>query len=73
MREYILICFFALYIFRCITIATNEDTNDKKSAKAVLTVAKVLDWEAFDTLYLTIIVEDINTDKAFQDQKFSSG
>jgi hypothetical protein len=39
----------------------------------VLRVAKVLDWEAFDTLYLTITVEDRKTEEDYQDLKYSSG
>lgn len=49
------------------------DPNNKKSAKAALTVAKLMDWETFDTLYVTVNVEDRNTDKAYLDKQFSSG
>ncbi|PNF25389.1 hypothetical protein B7P43_G09776 [Cryptotermes secundus] len=61
------------YVFiECITIDTNEELGNSKSAKAVLRVAKELDWEAFDTLYLTITVEDRNTGKEYQDLRSSS-
>jgi hypothetical protein len=62
-----------LYFFRCITIETIEEPGSSESAKAVLRVAKELDWEAFDTLYLTITVEDRNTSESYQDLRFSSG
>jgi hypothetical protein len=64
----------ALYfVFRCITIQTDVDPNNNQNAKALLRVAKELDWEAFDTLYLTITVEDRNTVEAYQHLKSSSG
>jgi hypothetical protein len=62
-----------LYFCRCIDIDTNEENGDSHSAKAVLRVAKILDWEAFDTLYLSIVVEDTNTDEAYKDSRSSSG
>jgi hypothetical protein len=39
----------------------------------VLRVAKELDREAFDTLYLTITVEDRKTDEEYEDSRSSSG
>lgn len=59
--------------FRCITIETTVDPSNARSAKAILTVAKVLDWEAFDTLYVTVSVEDRKTNENYLDKKFSKG
>lgn len=56
----------------CFTIETNVEPDNSQSAKAVLRVAKELDWEAFDTLYLTITVADRNTDEPYQHLKSSS-
>ncbi|XP_021930459.1 protocadherin Fat 4-like isoform X2 [Zootermopsis nevadensis] len=55
----------------CITIETTVDPSNARSAKAILTVAKVLDWEAFDTLYVTVSVEDRKTNENYLDKKFS--
>jgi hypothetical protein len=63
----------ASYCCRCVDIETKKEAADSASAKAVLKVAKLLDWEAFDTLYLTVVVEDENTDEAYKDAQSASG
>jgi hypothetical protein len=64
---------YSFHFFRCLAIETKEDPNNIKGAKAVLTVAKTIDWETFDTLYVTVNVEDKNTAVAYLDKKLSSG
>jgi len=63
----------SFYFRSCIIIETKEDPDNKKSAKAVLKVNKELDWETYDTLYLIITVEDLNTNSDYTDKQSSSG
>jgi hypothetical protein len=63
----------ASYCCRCVDIETKEEAADSTSARAVLRVAKLLDWEAFDTLYLNVVVEDKNTDPAYKNAQSSNG
>jgi hypothetical protein len=62
-----------LYFCRCIAIETEVDPNNIKRAKALLRVAKEINWETFDTLYVAVQVEDNNTDERHLDKQSASG